>query len=447
MNKGFYEYHLKEYLYQALSEIKFKEPTNVQKEVIPRALKKESLMVESATGSGKTHSFLLPILNNLNEDDQSVQVLILSPTRELAMQLYQVCNQLVKHSKKEITIALSIGGADRESEIKKYEKKQPQIVIGTIGRINDLVITSNVLKIHLAKTVIIDEADMIFEEKELIEVDKIIGKIQGMPQFLIFSATIPKGLRHFLNKYLLGVKTIVIKEENLTTKNIEHFMLQCKAKDKFSVLLELLKVIHPFLAIIFVNSKEKVDELSLQLAKEGFRVGKLHGAMDDRNRRQMIKRIDNLEFQYVVASDIAARGIDIKGVSHVINFDLPNDVEFYIHRTGRTARFNQTGYAYSLYAYQDDQYVKMLQEKGLKPTFVKISDGQILETKFFIKKEPGFAKKIEEEVHSKVKMPKKVKPGYKKKRMEEINKQIKKAKKEHISEIYRKKAKNERKNK
>lgn len=444
---SFKEYRLKPYLYNALREIHFSEPTHVQKEVLERAISYESLMVESATGSGKTHSFLLPILNNLDETNQSVQALILSPTRELAMQLYQVCMQLVKHSNTEINVALSIGGVDRENEIKKYEKKQPQIVIGTIGRINDLVVVTNVLKIHLAKTVVIDEADMVFEEKELIEVDKIIGKIQGKPQFLIFSATIPKGLRNFLSKYLNNVKTIAIKEENLTTKNIKHYMLQCKAKDKFSILLELLNVINPYLCIIFVNSKEKVDEIAMKLAETGYRVGKLHGSMDDRNRRQMIKRIDSLEFQYVVASDIAARGIDIKGVSHIINFDLPNDVEFYIHRTGRTARYNQTGYAYSLYAYQDDVYIKMLQEKGLKPTFVKIQGGQLIAAKFFIKKEESFTKKIEEEIHSKVKMPKKVKPGYKKKRLEEINKKIKKAKKEHISEIYRKKAQKERRTK
>lgn len=443
---NFKTYHFKPYLYQALAAIQFKEPTKVQQEVIPRAMHQESLMVESATGSGKTHAFLLPILNNI-DDSKTVQALILSPTRELAMQLYQVCTQLVQYSEKEIAIALSIGGANRESEIKKYEKKQPQIVIGTIGRVSDLAVKTNILKIHQAKTIVIDEADMIFEEKELVEVDQIIGKIQGMSQFLIFSATIPKGLRHFLSKYLSGVKTIVIQEENLTTSNIRHYMLQCKAKDKFIVLLDLLKVIHPYLAIIFVNNKDDVDTLSFKLAKEGYRVGKLHGAMENRSRRQMMKRIDNMEYQFVVASDIAARGIDIQGVSHVINFDLPNDVEFYIHRTGRTARYNQTGYAYSLYAYQDDQYVKLLQEKGLKPTFVKIQNGEIVDTKFFTKKEPSFAKKIEDEIHYKVKLPKKVKPGYKKKRLEEINRRIKKAKKEHINEIYRKKARKEREEK
>lgn len=445
--RTFREYHFKAFLYQALQEIDFIYPTAIQERVIPAAIQGESLVVESATGSGKTHAFLLSILQRIDPTQQNVQAVILSPTRELAMQLYQVCLQLVKYATPEIHVAKAIGGVDRDIEIKKYEKNQPHIVIGTIGRITDLAIQMNVLKIHLAKMVVIDEADMIFEEKEMLEVDKIMGKIQGEPQFLVFSATIPKGLRHFLNKYLEKVKTIAIQERQLTTKNIEHYMLQCKAKNKETVLFELLHIIHPFLAIIFVNSKERVDELALQLAEKGIRVGKLHGAMEDRLRKQMIKRINALEFQYVVASDIAARGIDIQGVSHVINFDLPNDVEFYIHRTGRTARYNQTGYAYSLYAYQDDQYVRLLQEKGLQPQFVRIQNKELVPAKFYVKKEPGFAKTIENEIHSSTKMPKKVKPGYKKKRLEEIQKKIKKAKKEHINEIYRKKAQKERKGK
>ncbi len=440
----FKDYHLKQYLNKALNSIGFVDTTKVQKEVIPLAISGESLMVESATGSGKTHSFMIPILQRLNEENKSIQAVIISPTRELAMQLYNVCTELVKHSEKEIVVAKAIGGVDRDQEIKKYEKSQPHIVIGTIGRLVDLVINSNVLKIHDSSMVIIDEADMIFEEKEMLEVDKIMGKIQGKPQFLIFSATIPNGLRHFLRKYLEKVKTITLKEKSLTTENIEHLMLQCKAKNKETVLLDLLKIINPFLAIIFVNNKEGVDELSLMLAKEGYRVGKLHGAMEDRARKQMIKRINALEFQYIVASDIAARGIDIQGVSHVINFDLPKDIEFYIHRTGRTARYNNKGCAYSLYAYQDDGYVKGLQAKGLQPKFVKIVNNELVESKFYVKKEQGFAKTIENEIHAKTKMPKKVKPGYKKKRMEEINKQIKKAKKAHISEIYKKRAKQER---
>lgn len=438
---SFKDYHFKEYINEALKEINFTSPTPVQTKVLPKAIKGQSLMVESATGSGKTHSFMIPIFQNLDVHDKSCQAVIISPTRELAEQLYNVASQIAKHSNPEITIAKVMGGIDRDTELKRYEKLEPQIVIGTIGRIHDLVIESNVLKIHNAKTIVIDEADMIFEEKEIVEVDHIMGKIQDMPQFLIFSATISKGLRAFLNKYLQNIETIVLEEKNLTKANIEHLMLQCKAKQKEHVLLDLLKIINPYLAIIFVNKKDKVETLSIMLAENGYKVGKIHGDMNDRDRKQMLRRIKNLEFKYVVASDIAARGIDIEGVSHVVNFDLPVDTEFYIHRTGRTARFNNTGVAISLYAYDDDAYVTGLREKGLVVKFVKISDGELVQTKLIKRQSRSFVREIEEKVHQQVRMPKKVKPGYKKKRKAEIDKKIRKAKREYIAEIYKRKAK------
>ena len=218
-------------------------------------------------------------------------------------------------------------------------------------------------------------------------------------------------------------------------------MLQCKAKQKEHVLLDLLTIINPYLCIIFVNTKDKVESLALMLAGNGYKVGKIHGDMDDRDRKQMLRRIKNLDFKYVVASDIAARGIDIEGVSHVVNFDLPIDTEFYIHRTGRTARFNNTGTAISLYAYDDDAYVTGLREKGLVVKFVKIANGELVQTKLVKRQSRSFVREIEERVHQQVRMPKKVKPGYKKKRKAEIEKKIKKAKREYISEIYKRKAK------
>jgi len=442
---SFKDYHLKESLLNGIKELGFLQPTEVQKQVIPKVLKGESLIVQSATGSGKTHAFLIPILEKIDSNKSECSCLIISPTRELATQLYNCFLELINKSNLSIEVALVIGGTSRDAEIKKYEKAKPHIVIGTLGRLNDLVINSNILKIHNAKYVVIDEADMIFEEKELEEVDKIISKVQGKPSFLVFSATIPKGLRAFLRKYLEDAKQIEIKQENLTAANIEHIMLQCKAKDKVKVLEDLLKIINPYLALIFVNTKEGVDDLALKLASSGYKVGKLHGDMDDRIRKQMLKRIHNLEFQYIVASDIAARGIDIEGVSHVINFDLPKDIEFFIHRSGRTARFDKTGITYSLYTYDDDEYIKNLSRRGLTSKFYQIKNGTLEEAKFAKKerkKSPN--EQIVEQIHKKTPMPKKVKPGYKKKRNEQIKKEIRRAKKERISEMYRKLAKSKK---
>ena len=233
------------------------------------------------------------------------------------------------------------------------------------------------------------------------------------------------------------MEIVTLEEKNLTHKNIDHIMVPCKAKDRKEVLLQLMDFINPYLGIIFCNSKETVDEIAMFLAEKGLKVGKLHGDLDDRNRKQILKRIANLEFKYVVASDIAARGIDIQGVSHVINFDLPKEIEFYIHRTGRTARFDQTGEAYSLYSYQDDTYVKKLQEKGLVVSFMKLSNGTLTKASA-PKRQPTKAKTYEEELHQKIVLPKKVKPGYKKKRNEQIKKLVSKAKRQHINELYHK---------
>ena len=433
----FSDYPLKKELIKALEKINFYKPTPVQTLVIPKTLNNESVIVQSATGSGKTHAFLIPILEKIDVNLKETQAVIISPTRELATQLYEVTMKLVEQYNPNIVVTLAIGGVDRENEIKKLTNRASQIVIGTIGRLNDLVVETNILKIHNAKMVVIDEADMVFDQKELIEVDKLIGKIQDNPQFMIFSATIPVGLRNFLRKYLDNLEPITLEEKKLTSQNIKHVMITCKATNKKTILKKLLTIINPYLVLIFCNTKETVEEIALYLAEEGFKVGKIHGDLDDRIRKQTLKRINNLEYKYIVASDIAARGIDIQGVSHIINYDLPNDIEFYIHRTGRTGRFDQTGIAYSLYSYDDDSYVKKLQEKKLEIEYQKIDGDALVNAKKPTKK---ITKKqsYEDELHSKIKMPKKVKPGYKKKRKEEIDRLVKKAKHAHIDELYHK---------
>lgn len=433
----FSDYPLKKELIKALEKINFYKPTPVQTLVIPKTLNNESVIVQSATGTGKTHAFLIPILEKIDVNSKETQAVIISPTRELATQLYEVTMKLVEQYNPNIVVTLAIGGVDRENEIKKLTNRTSQIVIGTIGRLNDLVVETNILKIHNAKMVVIDEADMVFDQKELIEVDKLIGKIQDNPQFMIFSATIPVGLRNFLRKYLDNLEPITLEEKKLTSQNIKHIMITCKATNKKTILKKLLTIINPYLVLIFCNTKETVEEIALYLAEEGFKVGKIHGDLDDRIRKQTLKRINNLEYKYIVASDIAARGIDIQGVSHIINYDLPNDIEFYIHRTGRTGRFDQTGIAYSLYSYDDDSYVKKLQEKKLEIEYQKIDGDALVNAKKPTKK---ITKKqsYEDELHSKIKMPKKVKPGYKKKRKEEIDRLVKKAKHAHIDELYHK---------
>lgn len=435
----FSELQFKPYIKEALNELGFVNATKVQEKVFEQLKNNSNIIVQSATGSGKTHAFLLPIFNQLNELEKNVQAVIIAPTRELATQLFNCANQIAKFAN--IDVRLYIGGANREDEIRKLNNSQPQVVIGTIGRIHDLAITQNVLKIYSAKNLAIDEADMVFEEKEIVEVDKVLGIIVDNPKFWLFSATLTKGLRNFINKYLTGTEEIILEEKELTKSSIEHIFIPCKAKQKEQVLMELLDIINPYLALIFVNTKEKVNQLSKFLASNNIKVATLHGDLDDRTRRQTLKRIQDMKYKYIVASDIASRGIDLQGVSHVINFELPNDIEFYIHRTGRTARYDATGNAIALYDYDDEKYVEFLRKKGLNVKFKKIVNKELVQTKLQKARGTVMMKQKTDAVHAKHPLPKKVKPGYKKKRMEIINKEIKKLERERIENIYRKKNK------
>lgn len=437
----FKELQFKQFIKDALNELEFVETTPVQELVFKKLKSNTNIIVQSATGSGKTHAFLLPIFDRIDVNSKTVQAVIIAPTRELATQLYNVASQVAKFAN--IDVRLYIGGASRNNEIRRLNLSQPQIVIGTIGRIHDLAVQANALKIYSANDLVIDEADMVFEEKAIIEVDKVLSIIIGNPKFWLFSATLTKGLRQFINKYLSGTDEIIIEEKELTKSSIEHCFIPCKAKQKEDVLLNLINIINPYLLLIFVNTKEKVIELSKFLANNDIKVATLHGDLDDRTRRQTLKRIQDMQYRYIVASDIASRGIDIQGVSHVINFDLPKDTEWYIHRTGRTARYDQTGIAFALYDYDDEKYVEFLRKKGLNVKFKKIVNNEFVPTK--LEKAIGTQKLKEktDAVHAKHPLPKKVKPGYKKKRMETIKKEIKKIERERIEEIYRKKNRNE----
>ncbi|HEY8445028.1 MAG TPA: DEAD/DEAH box helicase [Bacilli bacterium] len=436
----FQDFHFKDYINLGLEDLGFTSPTEIQELIIPKVLNKQNIIGKSATGTGKTHAFILPLLQMLDDSLQEVQVVIISPTRELALQLNMEFSRFVKFND-DLDVRLYVGGTDRDDEIARLRKKQPQIVIGTIGKIKDLAIDTNVLKIHTAKTVVIDEADMVFAENDLIEIDQVFSRFQDNFQLLTFSATIPNSIIHFLNNYHKEFTVCDITNNKISKDTITHIFIPTKYKNKNELLLQLLQIFTPFLAIIFANTKTKVDEIANFLASNGIELVKLTGDLQSRERKQVLKRIKTGQVQYVVASDIAARGLDIEGVSHIINYELPQDIEYYIHRTGRTARYNYDGYAISFYDYEDDEYINKLEEKGLNCQYRILKDQELIPTK-----ERNYQKKLskvqemEMQLHQKYPVPKKVKPGYKKKRKEMINKELRKLKRQRIEDIYRKRS-------
>lgn len=328
---SFTKFQFKNYIEQALEELKFETPTEVQEKLIPIVLAGRDLVGESKTGSGKTHTFLLPIFQQLDETSDSVQAVITAPSRELATQIYQAARQIAAHSDVEVRVVNYVGGTDKVRQIEKLASNQPHIVIGTPGRIYDLV-KSGDLAIHKAKTFVVDEADMTLDMGFLETVDKIAGSLPKDLQFMVFSATIPQKLQPFLKKYLSNPVMEKIKTKTVISDTIDNWLISTKGRDKNAQIYELTQAMQPYLAMIFVNTKMRADELHTYLTAQGLKVAKIHGDIAPRERKRIMNQVKNLDFEYIVATDLAARGIDIEGVSHVINDAIPQDLSFFVHR-------------------------------------------------------------------------------------------------------------------
>lgn len=414
---SFKDFNFKPYIQRALDELKFVDPTDVQAKLIPVVRSGRDLVGESKTGSGKTHTFLLPIFEKLDESSDDVQVVITAPSRELATQIYQATKQIAEHSEQEIRVVNYVGGTDKLRQIEKLKVSQPHIVIGTPGRIYDLV-KSGDLVIHKAHTFVVDEADMTLDMGFLDTVDKIAGSLPKDVQILVFSATIPQKLQPFLKKYLTNPVVEKIKTATVIADTIDNWLLSTKGRDKNAQILELSKLMQPYLAMIFVNTKERADELHSYLSSNGLKVAKIHGGIAPRERKRIMNQVKNLEFEYIVATDLAARGIDIEGVSHVINDAIPQDLSFFVHRVGRTGRNGLSGTAITLYQPSDDSDIRELEKLGINfiPKVIKNSEFQdTYDRDRRNNREKSYQKLDTEMIGLVKKKKKKIKPGYKKK--------------------------------
>ncbi|HHV3459811.1 TPA: DEAD/DEAH box helicase [Streptococcus agalactiae] len=413
----FKDFNFKPYIQRALDELKFVDPTDVQAKLIPVVRSGRDLVGESKTGSGKTHTFLLPIFEKLDESSDDVQVVITAPSRELATQIYQATKQIAEHSEQEIRVVNYVGGTDKLRQIEKLKVSQPHIVIGTPGRIYDLV-KSGDLVIHKAHTFVVDEADMTLDMGFLDTVDKIAGSLPKDVQILVFSATIPQKLQPFLKKYLTNPVMEKIKTATVIADTIDNWLLSTKGRDKNAQILELSKLMQPYLAMIFVNTKERADELHSYLSSNGLKVAKIHGGIAPRERKRIMNQVKNLEFEYIVATDLAARGIDIEGVSHVINDAIPQDLSFFVHRVGRTGRNGLSGTAITLYQPSDDSDIRELEKLGINFIPKVIKNGEFQDTYDRDRRnnrEKSYQKLDTEMIGLVKKKKKKIKPGYKKK--------------------------------
>lgn len=426
----FTEFNFKDYIQEALKDLNFVEATEVQEKLIPVVLSGRDLVGESKTGSGKTHTFLLPIFQELDEEADSVQAVITAPSRELATQIYQAARQLASFSEQETRVANYVGGTDKARQIGKLESSQPHIVIGTPGRIYDLV-ESGDLAIHKAHTFVVDEADMTLDMGFLETVDRIAARLPKDLQFLVFSATIPQKLQPFLKKYLSNPVMEQIKTKTVIADTIDNWLLSTKGRDKNAQIYEISQLLQPYLAMIFVNTKTRADELQAYLTAQGLKVAKIHGDIPPRERKRIMNQVKNLDFEYIVATDLAARGIDIEGVSHVINDAIPQDLSFFVHRVGRTGRNGLPGTAITLYQPSDDSDIRELEKLGIKFTPKIIKNGEFQDT--YDRDRRANREKTKEKLDTEMiglvkKKKKKIKPGYKKKIQWAVNEKRRKTK-------------------
>lgn len=445
-NHPFEIFNLNTNLIDAVKDLNFNKPTEIQNRIIPRIKKGTNLIGQSQTGTGKSHAFLLPLIDLINTDIKEPQSIVVAPTRELAQQLYKVASHLASFQS-DIKVSLFIGGTDIEKD-KQRTNQQPQLVIGTPTRINDLA-QSGHLHIHKASYLIIDEADLLIDLGLIEDVDYIAARLDENANIAVFSATIPKSLEPFLNKYLSHPEYVVVDNKSQNKKNIEFYLIPTKGTEKVDKTLQLIDILNPYLCIIFCNSRENANELAQSLNESGIKVGMIHGGLTPRERKQQMKRIRNLDFQYVIASDLASRGIDIEGVSHVVNFDVPNDIDFFTHRVGRTGRGNYKGVALTLYSPDEEHNISLIEDKGYHFDNVDIKNGELKPIKAHNtrhkreRKDDHLTNQVKHKVRSKSKN--KVKPGYKKKFKQKVERMKRQERKQYSKQRSRQQRKNNKK--
>lgn len=420
----------------SLSRQGFTSPSEIQLRSIPKALRGETLMVQSATGTGKTFCFLIPIIEGIDYNNQNVQSIIVVPTRELAQQIYDFAIPFTKEFP-ELKIRLFKSGTEKENSLKGLSIA-PHIIIGTPGRLAD-VLGDGVLSLKHVKTIVFDEADMLLREGYFADIDKF-ALLQSKPQYLVFSATLEANLKHELEKYV-GPNIPVINEEIMTSNNVSHILIDIRHEDKLIALEQIINAIKPYLLLVFASKKETVNEAFNYLKTRKYKAGLLTGDLNARERKNVMKRVKNEEIYILVCSDMAARGLDINDVTDVINLDLPNNLEFYYHRAGRTGRFNKHGNCYTMYNNDNVRKPLELVQDGVNFTYKALKNGELVDSHPIEKSHPT-SRKVDQELENEIRKinakakgkNKKVKPGYKKK----IRDEIAKAKQKHRREIIKK---------
>ncbi|MED3572165.1 DEAD/DEAH box helicase [Cytobacillus praedii] len=352
----FSDFGLSNELEKALSNMGFEEPTPIQAQAIPIGLQGKDMIGQAQTGTGKTTAFGVPLLEQVSKEE-GVQGLVLAPTRELAVQVAEELNRIGQV--KGIKTLPIYGGQDINRQIRGL-KNRPQIIAATPGRLIDHIERKTIRLANL-KMVVLDEADEMLNMGFIEDIERILGEIKGERQTMLFSATMPKRIQTLAEKFMQEPELVKIKAKEMTVTNIEQHYMEVHEKQKFDVLCSLLDIQSPELAIVFGRTKRRVDEVVEGLIKRGYSAEGIHGDIPQSKRDQVIRRFKEQTIDIMVATDVAARGLDISGVSHVYNFDIPQDPESYVHRIGRTGRAGKKGLAVTFVSPREIDHLKIIE--------------------------------------------------------------------------------------
>jgi len=371
----FHDTGLRPEILSAVEALGFTTPTPIQQKTISLLLgSKRDLIALAQTGTGKTAAFSLPILNNIDTNNESVQAVILCPTRELCLQISRDIENYSKFLKGIRSLAV-YGGTPITGQLKQL-KDNPQIIIGTPGRTLDMV---NRKKLDLANVqwLVLDEADEMLSMGFKDELDAILAGTPETKQVLLFSATMPKEIRHIAAKYMNDAEEVSAGKVNVSNETIHHIYYMVSAKDRYVALKRIADMNPNIYAIIFCRTKAETQEVADKLGQDGYNADALHGDLSQAQRDYVMGRFRKGQLQMLVATDVAARGLDVNELSHVINYNLPDDVEVYIHRSGRTGRAGKLGQSVSIIHTKELGRIRQLEQKiGKKVDYARVPSGK-----------------------------------------------------------------------
>ncbi|MGD0154019.1 MAG: DEAD/DEAH box helicase [Thermacetogeniaceae bacterium] len=354
---SFNELGLSDPVLQALNHMGFEETTPIQEQAIPIAMKGQDLIGQALTGTGKTAAFGIPMAERFSTDSEHVQGIVITPTRELAVQVAEELNRIGQF--KHIAALPIYGGQDIERQIKAL-RKRPQIIVGTPGRLMDHM-RRRTIRLQEIEVVVLDEADEMLNMGFIEDIEKILEEVPSERQTMLFSATMPRPIQEIAQRFMKDPVLIGISSKELTVPSTEQYYIEVYENKKFDVLCRLMDIQSPELAIVFGRTRRRVSELAEALDKRGYSAEGLHGDLSQSQRDTVMHHFRDNSIDVLVATDVAARGLDISGVTHVYNFDIPQDPEGYVHRIGRTGRLGKPGQAITFVTPREIDYLKVIE--------------------------------------------------------------------------------------